>query len=416
MMAQVSRSLTPTVWPAGRALPAAAATRASRYARRAPTRSCVAQSGEATVSTAPPPDPAPSDGLEASAPFSTLFDLDFHGGRCVGVRLPLMPAAVDLPAWSPTLEQVRGVGAHGEPPPPLQTPQPPHPPLRRNTPPRPPPTNPHHPSQLMPEELAFASKMKSPVRASQYLGGRAALRRAMGGEVSAAVPPIYSNARGAPSIPLAVRGSISHKDQVAVGLVMPWGEAAGAVGAREGGGEEGGEGSGERLHTAEGASGGGGGDGGGEGGDALRRHVGVDIENLSTSRRIDLLVKKILTPNEKERLGALSGAGLGISLDQEVLVYFSIKEAVYKAIDPYLERYVGFKEVEINPRPDGGVEAFILPPADAGEGVQGKAGVGEAGAGVTKGRRGEPELALHGHWTAIGSFVLTAVTSELVSR
>eukprot|EP00620_Florenciella_sp_RCC1587_P012309 CAMPEP_0182575156 /NCGR_PEP_ID=MMETSP1324-20130603/29050_1 /TAXON_ID=236786 /ORGANISM="Florenciella sp., Strain RCC1587" /LENGTH=169 /DNA_ID=CAMNT_0024790681 /DNA_START=1 /DNA_END=506 /DNA_ORIENTATION=+ len=160
MLAQVSRSLTPTVWPAGRALPAAAATRASRYlyARRAPTRSCVAQSGEA-VSTAPPPDPAPSDGLEASAPFSTLFDLDFHGGRCVGVRLPLMPAAVDLPAWSPTLEQ------------------------------------------LMPEELAFASKMKSPVRASQYLGGRAALRRAMGGEVSAAVPPIYSNARGAPSIP-----------------------------------------------------------------------------------------------------------------------------------------------------------------------------------------------------------------------
>ena len=93
-----------------------------------------------------------------------------------------------------------------------------------------------------------------------------------------------------------------------------------------------------------------------------------------------------------------------------------------------MERYVGFTEVEVTPKPDGSVEASILPPALADEEVEVQEAQAEARteakgaaaatavAAAPKGRPEEPELALHGHWTALGSFVLTAVTSELVDR
>jgi 4'-phosphopantetheinyl transferase EntD len=38
---------------------------------------------------------------------------------------------------------------------------------------------------------------------------------------------------------------------------------------------------------------------------------------------------------------------------REVLLRFSAKEAIYKALDPFVRRYVGFLEVEVTPRPDG---------------------------------------------------------------
>ncbi|HMG57415.1 MAG TPA: 4'-phosphopantetheinyl transferase superfamily protein [Kofleriaceae bacterium] len=44
---------------------------------------------------------------------------------------------------------------------------------------------------------------------------------------------------------------------------------------------------------------------------------------------------------------ALDDAGRGVTLR------FSIKEAIYKAIDPYVRRYVGFTEVELELDPAG---------------------------------------------------------------
>jgi len=48
-----------------------------------------------------------------------------------------------------------------------------------------------------------------------------------------------------------------------------------------------------------------------------------------------------------------------------VLLRFSIKEAVYKAIDPFVQRFVGFREVAVFPEPDGqvAVRAHLQPPA-----------------------------------------------------
>lgn len=42
-------------------------------------------------------------------------------------------------------------------------------------------------------------------------------------------------------------------------------------------------------------------------------------------------------------LGSLSG--LGVSAESEVLLRFSLKEGLYKAIHPFVRRYVAFKEV-----------------------------------------------------------------------
>jgi len=47
--------------------------------------------------------------------------------------------------------------------------------------------------------------------------------------------------------------------------------------------------------------------------------------------------RRILTPREQ----AIVKDGLDVTLR------FAIKEAIYKAIDPYVRRYVGFTEVEL---------------------------------------------------------------------
>jgi 4'-phosphopantetheinyl transferase EntD len=45
----------------------------------------------------------------------------------------------------------------------------------------------------------------------------------------------------------------------------------------------------------------------------------------------------------------------GISRDEEVLLRFSIKESIYKAMHPLICQYVGFQEAEVQPQADGSV-------------------------------------------------------------
>jgi enterobactin synthetase component D len=42
-----------------------------------------------------------------------------------------------------------------------------------------------------------------------------------------------------------------------------------------------------------------------------------------------------------------------------VIQVFAIKEAIYKAIDPFMRRYVGFREVSARSRPDGSVDVAV---------------------------------------------------------
>jgi enterobactin synthetase component D len=153
---------------------------------------------------------------------------------------------------------------------------------------------------LLPEERVAASAL-SPARRRGWVGGRVAMRRALALLGEAAPPPIFADDRGAPVLPRGIAGSISHKDAVAVALV-----------ATE---------------------------------DAAR--VGVDVE-LDQPRVRDIAAK-VLRPEELAELEGLPAPARATA----VLLRFSAKEAVYKALDPYVRRYVGFLEIAVLLAADG---------------------------------------------------------------
>jgi 4'-phosphopantetheinyl transferase EntD len=150
------------------------------------------------------------------------------------------------------------------------------------------------------EELATAGTMTA-VRRRTWIGGRVALRLALE-RAGIDAPPVLVDDRGAPTLPRGVGGSISHKEELAVALV-----------AREPGGAR----------------------------------IGVDVEG-DRPRPIDIS-SRVLTPEELREIVSLAPA----DRDREVLLRFSAKEAIYKALDPFVRRYVGFHEVCVSPRADG---------------------------------------------------------------
>ena len=154
--------------------------------------------------------------------------------------------------------------------------------------------------QLPPEEQALAEGYAKR-RIATFAAGRTALRLALQHAGISGSFALLRDDRGAPILPASVRGSIAHKDTTAVALV--------AVGERA--------------------------------------HLGVDIEDIAPSTTD--VSRHVLTPAELAALAQLTG----IDRTEQVLLRFSLKEALYKAIDPTVRRYVGFQEVEVTPHSDG---------------------------------------------------------------
>ncbi|KAG7343967.1 phosphopantetheinyl transferase [Nitzschia inconspicua] len=77
--------------------------------------------------------------------------------------------------------------------------------------------------------------------------------------------------------------------------------------------------------------------------------VGVDLELTSRPEGKQSIAKRVLTESERTTLGNLSG----VSEEEEILLRFSLKEAIYKAAHPILCQYVGFQEAEVTPKSDG---------------------------------------------------------------
>lgn len=152
---------------------------------------------------------------------------------------------------------------------------------------------------LAPAERRRAMSLP-PLRRRTWVGGRAAMREALD-RLHLPLPEIPTDDRGAPILASGVAGSISHKENLAVALV------------------------------------------------ALEPYakIGVDIE-MDVPRSQDIS-SRVLTDDEIAELASLDPASLG----REVLLRFSAKEAIYKALDPFVRRYVGFKEVGVSTRPDG---------------------------------------------------------------
>lgn len=150
-------------------------------------------------------------------------------------------------------------------------------------------------AQLLPEEAAFARTLGG-YRQPAFVGGRLALRRAAE-QLGWKVPPVLSDDRGRPVLPKELAGSVSHKRTLAVGMVSP---AAGGT-------------------------------------------LGVDLEEYGPARLG--IAEHVLTERERAAIAPLPDDRRWIAL----LLRFSVKEAIYKALDPHVRRYVGFHEAEVEP-------------------------------------------------------------------
>ena len=150
-------------------------------------------------------------------------------------------------------------------------------------------------AELTDDERRFAAQL-APLRLGPWVGGRVALRRAFR-ELGTALGSVLPDGRGAPRLPRGLRGSISHKATLAVAFA--------ALGEGE--------------------------------------SLGVDIE-LDAPTRVDVS-RHVLAPEEAQ---TLAGLAEGERL-REVTLRFSLKEALYKALDPFVRRYVAFREAIVVP-------------------------------------------------------------------
>ena len=89
----------------------------------------------------------------------------------------------------------------------------------------------------------------------------------------------------------------------------------------------------------------------------LAHALGIDLEE--TDRDRPGVASRVLRPEELAAVEALPPERRW----RDTAIRFSIKEAIYKALHPYLLRYIGFGEVAVWPSPDGidRVEPFLGP-------------------------------------------------------
>jgi enterobactin synthetase component D len=177
---------------------------------------------------------------------------------------------------------------------------------------------------LVPEERAFANQVP-PARRCSWVAGRIALRQAFR-DLGIEPGPILPNKHGAPALPPDLVGSISHKKTLAVGLVA-------------------------RAQA--------------------QSHIGVDVEDIPpvyatveqarAEARPDIRTR-VLTTDELARLQAVP--------EQEqrrmVILHFSLKESLYKAINPLVTRHVAFHEASMTPHPDGTARVVLSLAKDQG--------------------------------------------------
>lgn len=151
------------------------------------------------------------------------------------------------------------------------------------------------PAELHDEERALATAM-SGRRRTEWVGGRLAFWRAAE-ESGWPLGALRIGARGEPMLPAGLAGSISHKSSLAVALVAPSG--------------------------AEGAT------------------LGVDLETVTPER--PSIEEIALRPEERETLRQQPEPLRWARL----VVAFTVKEALYKALHPRVQRYVRYDEAAI---------------------------------------------------------------------
>lgn len=129
---------------------------------------------------------------------------------------------------------------------------------------------------------------------------------------------ILKDKHGRPSIPLGYLGSISHKQNKGVALV----DIDNSYKDRN------------RNYGTEDEY-------------VQNKGIGVDIERTCT-KHVNI-ARRVLTERESKTLGKVKG----VSREEEVLLRFSLKESLYKAMHPLICQRVGFLEAEVTPHSNG---------------------------------------------------------------
>ncbi len=160
-------------------------------------------------------------------------------------------------------------------------------------------------ARLHGEEQRHAAEL-SGHRQAEWVGGRLALQRAIR-QLGVKSGPILTGPRGEPILPDTIAASISHKRGLAVALAA------------------------RRIHGT----------------------VGVDLEDLAPAR--PNIASKILRPEEAAVVEGLEPDRRWVA----ILLRFALKEAVYKALHPYLNRPVGFMEASVSLDLDGTAEVTL---------------------------------------------------------
>lgn len=164
------------------------------------------------------------------------------------------------------------------------------------------------------DEIAHAANMTA-LRRATFLAGRVALRSASRATAPfLELPALLTDHRGAPRLPTGVLGSVSHKRTRAVAAALA----------------------------------------------NARGHVGIDLEGRAIEADLQRpsIATRILTARELDAISALDP----LAHREATLLRFALKEAIYKAIDPIVQRYVGFTEVALDVHADGQVDVELLLP------------------------------------------------------
>ncbi len=157
---------------------------------------------------------------------------------------------------------------------------------------------------VVPDSLTLGEREHAaalaPLRRVSWVGGRVALRLAAR-EFGWDLGTIEATPRGAPALPQGLAGSIAHKSRLAVALALASDSTT----------------------------------------------IGVDLEELDRPR--PKIARLVLRPEERHLVDEVEPSRRWT----EILVRFSLKEAIFKALDPSLQRYIGFQEARVTPRRDG---------------------------------------------------------------
>jgi 4'-phosphopantetheinyl transferase EntD len=187
------------------------------------------------------------------------------------------------------------------------------------------------------EEVLYLKHMNCSLkRNSLFTGSRIAMKRTIpfqnhlnSKDTEILQSSILKDSFGAPVLPNGIIGSISHKDDLVVVIARSLSQLSSCD------------------HTKS----------------AILENIGIDIE-LKNYRSAMKIQNHVLTENELKSLNDLPRPLEDVlTVEEEIMLRFSIKESIYKALNPLLRRFIGFHAVEVYPSLDGKAELlFTLKP------------------------------------------------------